>query len=203
MRREIVAVLVGLCFSTLGCKKEPIAIESHMAVSKAFKVEMDGSGPRLLEAGEYPATLNVNANRVKITLKDDQQHQVSFRLKLPKGLQIPTNGEIMLSPEQSGQPFETRVGITTNLTKSETRREYESCTIQETEFYCSVVGNPPQNVCQPVYRTRWGSKPVEYYMETTDRKIETTLHQNGEEVAQMEGSRRDREAVYTFQGLCF
>lgn len=195
--------ILALSFATTGCKKEPYVFQSSLKVEKAFIIKTDTPEKITLNQGDYPATLNINSTRAKITVQTASGKNTSFRLRLPEKIKLPSNGRLTLSAEQTGQPFETVVDIKTDVSQSGTKREFENCTVQETDSVCGVVGNPPQTICQPITRTRWGQRQVEYFEKSYHRQIIATLSAEGQNSAQLTGSRVDREIIYLYQGMCF
>lgn len=204
-------ILKKLTFATLlssliffsGCKKEPYIIKSNLEVSNSFELKNDNSVLVKLNPGTYPVDLNINSSRVKAQIKTASSSKTTFRLKLPKGTQLPVNGSLVLSPEQSGQPFQTTVDVKTEIEKSERVRGFENCTRFETIQECYTVGNPPQTVCHPVNRQSWGKKSVEYFVRSSHRSIVVSLAGTTGSDARITGSRVDSEKVYTYEGICF
>lgn len=188
----------GLILS--GCKKEPYIIKSNLTVVDTLQVKNDNSEVVNLTLGDYPADLNINSSRVKVSLKTAEKKQ-TFRLILPKNIKFPTNGQLVLSSAQSKQPFDTIVDVKTTVEDSRPRTDLENCQTTRQDYECNVVGN--QNVCYPVNRPIWGRKQVEYFVRSYNREINAALSMAGKSLAHIEGSRVDSERIYTYEGMCY
>ena len=187
-----------------GCKNEPYIVKSTLEIKQNLPIKDDNARSINLTPGNYPADLNINSSRVKVTVKTASKNNVTFRLKLPKNMKLPTNGTLELTSAQSGQAFNTNVNVTTQIENGPKKREYENCTVEYTDYDCFPIGNPPRTICQPVTRTRWGRRDVEYYLRNYHRTIEAQLvGTDNSTLAQINGSRVDSERVYTREGFCY
>ncbi len=190
----------GLILS--GCKKEPYVVKSNLTVVDTLQVKNDSSEIVNLTQGDYPADLNINSSRVKVSVKTAEKKQ-TFRLILPKNIKFPSNGQLVLSADQSKQPFDTVVDVKTTVEDSRPRTELENCHTTRPDYECTVMGNPPQSVCYPVNRDVWGRRQVEYVIRSYNREIKAALSAAGKNLAHIEGARVDSERIYTYEGMCY
>lgn len=212
---KILIQILALSILTLGLTScDPF--EGLLQVKKAFTViSTEKSGSCGGEAGDFNCEQKVNVqipvgdqnakmeffgrDQVQITLKIDGRKKL-ITLDLPKNVNIPQNGEFMISAADLQQGFSLKGGSATNITDSQPFRGYEQCTYTRYEVVCNVVNN--QTVCHEVPRTVYGQQRVEYFNRVTHQNINVNFIE-ASAVASFNGSRSSSQRIYTYKDYCF
>lgn len=145
-------------------------------------------GTKLEFVGNYQIQLNMKINGKKKQLN----------LDLPKKIKIPSNGPFEISSANLGQDFSAQGNAITNVTDSEMRTGYESCTYQRPETVCTPQG------CHTEYRTVWGQQYVEYFDRHTDQNLDVNfVNAQSALLANFNGHRSFNERIYRYKGQCY
>lgn len=152
--------------------------------------------------GDYGAKLEfVSRDQIQINLKINGKKK-QLNLDLPKKLNVPNNGTFEISAADLGQNFSAQGGAATNITDSEIRTGYESCTYQRRETVCYPVNN--QVVCREELRTVYGQQYVEYFDRRTDQRINMNfIDSQNALLADFNGQRSSTERIYRYKAQCF
>ena len=207
-----IIMLTTLTLGLSGC--DPF--EGLLQVKKSFTViSTEKSGTCGGETGNFNCEQKVNVqipvgdqnakleffgrDQVQITLKIDGRKKL-ITLDLPKNVNIPQNGEFMISAGDLQQGFSIKGGSATNINDSQTFRGYEQCTYTRYEVVCNVVNN--QTVCHEVPRTVYGQQRVEYFNRVTHQNINVNFIE-ASTVASFNGSRSSSQRIYSYKDYCF
>ncbi len=212
---KILIQILALSILTLGLTScDPF--EGLLQVKKAFTViSTEKSGSCGGEAGDFNCEQKVNVqipvgdqnakmeffgrDQVQITLKINGRQKL-ITIDLPKNVNIPQNGEFMISAAELQQGFSIKGGSATNVSDSQPFRGYEQCTYTRYEVVCNVVNN--QTVCHEVPRTVYGQQRVEYFNRVTHQNINVNFIETSA-VASFNGSRSSSQRIYTYKDYCF
>ena len=179
--------------------------------------------------GKYKATLGFSsANKVKLTLKEDNGDNISVKIKLPENRQFPTfTGKIDLPASQTGQKYDLKGKINTEVTRGAPTSTYESCTYTRYVRKCERVCDAPVNrdgdvvrdrrdlndrrnrncrrTCRQVPVSVSGTRDVTYHYTTTYKRIKLGVFNPGSNgrLGAFKGDLTDTDKVYDFYGKCF
>lgn len=157
-----------------------------------------------IPAGSYPAELEFKKkDRVELDVQLEGAED-DIRLHIPEDVHFPEyNGDIFLSSEDSGQPWDVEGEVETNTTRSDAYSARENCSYRARERICERRDG--RRHCWYEYVTRYGYKEVEYYNKYTRSNIGLDLIDPASQrlLANFKGYRSDSEKVYTFQGNCY
>lgn len=166
-----------------------------------------------LVKGKKHVVLNVGDQEAKLEMDGDKQIEIHTRvdgkkvkieLDLPKKLNLPSNGDFAVTPQDLGQDFGSEGNVRTVTSDSDLRSGYEGCTYQRREHYCYPSGPNGGVVCRDEWRTVHGRRMVEYIDRTTDQNLAVSfVHSNGGLLATFAGDRHSVERLYRYQGQCF
>lgn len=170
-----------------------------------------------IPAGEYRATLGFSSkNKVKLSLKRSGKKDIDVKIKLPKNAQFPTyQGEISIPASQTGQRYDLKGKIATNVTRSGTTNTYESCSytdqVRRCEKVCKEITKPNGRVvtrckkeCHMETVTIRGSRDVTYHTVYTAKKIKLGVFNPGtrDRLGDFKGNFNDSDKVYDYYGTC-
>lgn len=170
-----------------------------------------------IPAGEYRATLGFSSkNKVKLSLKRSGEKDIDMKIKLPDNAQFPTfEGEIDIPAVQTGQRYDMRGRVATDVTRSGQTNTYESCTytdqVRRCEKVCEDVTRPNGQVvtrcrkeCRLVTVTLNGSRDVTYHMVYTAKRIKLGVFNPGtrDRLGDFQGNFNDSDKVYDYYGSC-
>lgn len=195
--KRLAFVLVGLLALT-GCKYD---INGVLNVNDKLKLDGVTYNP-----GSYNSSVSIKrttfSGRYKIELEiNDHNGKNTHKFKAAKGVSIPENGEINVTPSQLGAKYGLSGDITTNYNDSGRRRSYESCTYQEPYTVCQT-DHRGVTVCSTHYRTVYGHRDVEYFMRTKDQNLFISLMEGEKAVGDFQGHYNGTYKVYTYEGFC-
>lgn len=136
----------------------------------------------------------------------------TIKIKLPDNLDIDErDDEFYIQGSQVKQRYDFDGRIKSDYTRSETRRERESCSYTRYERRCRQschVDNRGRQVCrthcsdEPV--THWGHRRVEYYLSTrnTQMRLKVLEPSTSEIVGQFKGRDVNTHRVVTHESIC-
>ncbi len=164
---------------------------------------------RNVPAGSYATRFKFTSeDKVKFTFENGD-NDIEVKVKLPENRTFPREkGEINLPASQTGQRYDIKGFIDTRYSRSDVRRERESCSYtvyrRECRTTCDRRGNCRQ-ICDRVPVTRYGYQEVEYRYRYTDRdlKLEMTVPGSDAIVGSYRGDDRDVQKDYVYRGRCF
>ena len=159
-----------------------------------------------LQPGSYNMQIQqFGGNTIRIYLKLKKQ-QVPVDLNISSGREIPATGSLVLSSQETGQPFDLQAQTQTQVSETEPRRELEDCEITWTERVCGIKpggsNGKPVHSCQDVKYSRPGLRDVEYFYRTTTQHMQAQILDRGSQVASFSGSRSDTDKIYLYKGAC-
>ena len=186
-----IIVLISTLF-IVGCED----IQGTLQVFKNFKAHTK-NGLQTIKSGSYDTGLEFDRDKVIVTLKIGD-NKTEFKINLPRGTEIPNNGNFEIKAAQSGQDFDVLGNNKTIEKRSQTTREWQSCQVQSRP-QCGPRGcnYPPP---------RWGQKYVEYYLRTVtqDIKIDLTAIGNiADKLAEFDGHNSFTQKVILNENQCF
>ena len=168
-------------------------------------------------AGEYRATLGFSSkNKVKLSLKRSGKKDIDVKIKLPKNAQVPTfSGAINIPATQTGQLYDIKGRVKTDVTRSGQTNSYEHCTytdrVRRCEKVCEEVTKPNGRVvtrcrkeCRMVTVTLNGDRAVTYQMVYTNKKIKVGMFtpNSSQRLGEFRGTFNDSDKVYDYYGQC-
>jgi hypothetical protein len=202
-------LLVSMFFVLVSCKE----ISGSLTVDQAFDavvVKSCGWDPFgsceptktiAIQPGNYKSKIDFSSkNNIKLELKANKVTE-TILLKRPANFEFPVNGQFHLAASQIGQSFDVHGDVMTTVTTTERRRGYESCTYTVNEYVCYPDSNG-HTQCGYQPRQVWGNRPVEYYLESTDRVLTAHITASESKLAHFHGQRIDTEKIYLYQGIC-
>jgi hypothetical protein len=172
---------------------------------------------KTIPAGSYRATLGFSSKtKVKLSLKRSGKKDIDVKIQLPENAQFPTyQGDISIPASQTGQLYDLKGKIATNITRSGETSTYESCSytdrVRRCEKVCRNVTKPNGEVvrrckreCRMVTVTLRGSRDVTYHMVYTAKKIKLGAFNPGSRtrLGDFQGNFNDSDKVYDYYGSC-
>ena len=175
--------------------------EGLLSVKYAFQVK--GKNAAVVPAGDYNAKFEFDGRKtIKLSMNVNGKKQ-KIQMDLPQKLNIPSNGNFTVAPQELGQDFGAQGTTETVAHDSGVQTGYESCTYQRPEQVCHPVQNAGY-VCHIEYRTVYGRRYVEFFDRITDENLNVNfVHSNGAQLANFTGKRSSSERFYRDQGQCF
>lgn len=183
-------LLAIFAFGLYGCKD----LKGILNVQSAFPLKTT-SGVVNVTPGSYDTQLDFKKNKIEITVKTGNK-KAKLEVKTQGKIEVPQNGEFVISPEQSGQEFTVNGKNSTEVTRSNRQSTWKSCTYQTPETYCTPQG------CYQQIVTRWGQQYIEYYNETTKRDTLLAIVHQGQNAANFESHSVYQEQVIVRETMC-
>ncbi|MFN9068951.1 MAG: hypothetical protein ACK5V3_17125, partial [Bdellovibrionales bacterium] len=143
---------------------------------------------------------------VEVVVPVSQREKQIFKLNVPKGMDIPENGQFSLTSAQSGQPFHLVANIKTEIRDTQPRRELESCTYQRWEVVCAPNGPNGQVTCSQQPVTAWGRRSVLYFDRFFKRDLKAELFDKAEQTVKLatsQGLNQTVQRIVLQQGTCY
>lgn len=187
-------LLVVSALAMTGCEDIP----GVLIVTKNFNVLVKGKSKTVTE-GQHDTSLDFKKNKVVATIKTGDS-SLKVELSVPKGAQIPSNGNFELKSVQTGQPFDVLGTVQTAVTDSRRYSGMEGCQKQDYQTICDAKG------CYVVPITRQGNRHVEFFYRDTDQAMQLDMTATGEvnnKYAHFDGRVRYTEKIVTYEGACF
>ena len=158
-----------------------------------------------LSPGTYRTELRFNESTSVFELKitDAEKHTRTLNLSTSKNIRLPeTSGSFSVGATEAGQPYKISGNVSSELSKTDSVRDFEFCTVQRTITDCS---GPPEARCRQVWRTFKGHQPVEYYFDIKLKNLSIDLTEPGTDrkMAEFQGETGQRRKIYTDRGECF
>lgn len=208
-------VLLLMSFIALvGC--DPV--EGDLIVNESFQIKkvvepcndyspqcMNQDDSQVLEKGGYDMKMDVESQKTLHLLISKKWASYKLELKVPDSKHIPSTGELFLSSQESGQPFDFKLTSQTDIHNSEMQSASEECTQSVQTEVCYVVpGNPPTKKCELKWVTAKGLQYVEYYYRNTYQQVSSLFTRTGNQdvLAVYKGSRSDSQKIYTRRDRC-
>lgn len=215
MMQKILRVLSLLSLMGLvGC--DPV--EGDLNVKESFQIKkviepcndysancLNQDELQTLELGGYDMKMDVESQKVLSLAISKKWALYKLELKVPESKHIPSNGELSLSSQESGQPFDFKMSSQTDVSETATQQGSESCTESvQTEVCYIVPGNPPRQKCELKWATAKGMQYVEFYYRTTQQRVSAVFSKisSDQVLASYGGSRSDSQKIYTRKDRC-
>jgi len=198
--RLILIILFTLFIS--GCGE---AFIGQLTVHHAIEFTDKGDEKITLSPGTYRTELrfNENASVFELKITDAEKHTRTLNLSASKNIHLPeTSGSFSVGATEAGQPYKISGNVSSELSKTDSVRDFEFCTVQRTITDCS---GPPEARCRQVWRTFKGHQPVKYYFDIKLKNLSIDLTEPGTDrkVAEFQGETGHRRKIYTDRGECF
>jgi PBP1b-binding outer membrane lipoprotein LpoB len=168
---KFIISLSTIALLIVGCNK----LEGQLNVTTDFKLKSSKGDMNTISVGTHNADLDKKSLSKKIVLRLNNNSDEKYEFKIPDGAKIPSNGNFSLKSSEIGQAVDLNGAVDTQVTRSQTRDEFQSCTYTEPYTVCSPSGPNGQTVCQTYMRTVNGSQWVRYYDEYIDQKISMSI----------------------------
>lgn len=136
----------------------------------------------------------------------------TIRIKMPDGLNINTkDDEFYIQGSDINQLYDFDGRIKSDYTRTETRRERESCSYTRYEPVCRTVCDiyaGRQQVCRSVCTqepvTYWGNRMVEYYHSTrnTQMRLKVLAPSTSESLGLFQGNDVVTSRIVTYESMC-
>lgn len=151
--------------------------------------------------GNYDAVIKFNSKK-KMTLQLEQgEDKIKAEFRIPKGVEFPNNDTIELTAKQVEQNYDVTISDVNNVSISDIRRDFESCTVRVPVRRCRRRPDGG-TVCWVDYVSRWGNRTVDYRLETTSGTKLMTLSEEGSDVGEFNADYRKSVRRYEFIGRC-
>ncbi len=195
------------------------SINTSLKVHQSIKLNTRYSGQVVFNPGSHKVKLSVDekSKYIKFDFPQekndpvfpddgdnwrDRSHEVRFNY--PKDVNFPKdNGEIRLTPQESGQPVYLEGVIKTVVNRGELTRNFESCEIQRRRTECHT-DREGRTFCRDYWETVFGRRDVEYYPVITTKTVNVMLfgNENGEVAADLSARQSSEAREYVYQGFC-
>ena len=155
-----------------------------------------------LNPGQYNATFKISHDqKFKLSI---QGRNKDIKLKTNRSIQIPANGNILVSASDMGQKYDLDISMQTQTQRGDDIRRHESCSYIRYERRCHG-GRNGQIICREVPITRHGTQTRVFYVNTTKRAFsaEFLLPNSNMSVAKFHGRNTSRHEVTEFRSHCF
>ncbi len=207
MKLLLIAVLT--CLPLMGCKS---SISGDLRVKEPLVLNTKDGDRVTLRAGQYNAKLKSQDRdelRFKVDIQDGDDQTVVLKTE---DFQIPQNGIVTLTSEQSGQPWNVVAVVDTDMTVSPTYRTYESCGSNQAYWRCSMSAD--YRYCNYWYDDYYydgfgpyyASREVVYHEEDTTRKVDLSFKDSTDNrvLATFNGERtHSTDIIYDYIGTCY
>ncbi len=189
--KKLALVMTAILFVT-GCED----MSGLLKVSEKFTVLVNGKSKEI-PVGTHNTKLDFERERITATV-DVNGRDMKVVVLLPNTVSLPENGPFAIKSEQSGQPFDIKGAVQTEITRSDLKNGHESCQYQSQEPICDQNGCTIQNVIKN------GWRDIEYFEETTDKKMQfDSFNKAGKEQSHFDGASNNTTKRITFEGQCF
>lgn len=158
-----------------------------------------------IEPGGYDMKMDVESKKVLSLAISKKWALYKLELKIPDSKYIPSTGELSLSSNESGQPFDFKMKSQTDVSETAIQQGSESCTESiQTEVCYVVPGTPPRQKCELKWVTAKGMQYVEFYYRTTQQRVSAVFSKisSDQVLASYDGSRSDSQKIYTRKDRC-
>jgi hypothetical protein len=189
---KILCSLLMLAF--VGCED----LSGQLNVSQEFAVLVKGK-TKQVPVGNYDTSLDFKRDKIKVKI-ELASGSIKLDLDVPKGTQLPSNGNFELLSGQTGQPFDVLGDVATKVSESGPQSQYESCQYQTYDTVCD------QNGCHYIPVTRNGSRYIEFFVRQTDSTMNFDIAEPSQvkkTKAHFVGTSRTSERIITRAGQCF
>jgi hypothetical protein len=196
--------LVGLMLLLTGCLE--VSFKGTLKIDQTLKVKNTKNRMINLNPGNYTADINVSSKAVEVVVPVSRRDKQIFKLAIPKGMDLPENGQFTLTSAQSGQPFHLVADVMTEIRDTLPRRDIESCTYQRWETICTPTGPNGQVVCSQQPVTAWGRRMVVYFDRFFKRDLKAVIFENESlqtKLAISQGLNQSVQRIFLEQGTCF
>lgn len=221
MSKRTITKYILSCLSIVFVACDPVAgdliVQESFTVKKLIDSQCSDSGPSCwsqddraeLETGGYSMKIDTESNKrllIDISKKWDTKR---IELILPDSKHLPANGELKLSAQESGQPFDFEIQMQTSVSNSEIQNSIESCSERVQTEVCFVVpgsssAHSPVKKCEIKTIDAKGQKYVEFYYRTISEQAQALFLKEGteHELAVYKGSRYSSDKIYTRVDRC-
>lgn len=219
-KRTIISILLS-CSSLVFVACDPVEgdliVQENFTVKRLIESNCADSGSPCwnqdekaeITADRYTMKMDTESHNRLIINISKSWNTTRLELTLPEGKRLPNNGDLNLSANESGQPFDFKISMQTTVTDSETHRGNESCTERVQTEVCHIVpgtnaGGAPAQKCEMKTVAAKGEKYVEYYFRNVSEKAESLfLKENSSIVVGVyKGSRHNSNKIYTRTDRC-
>lgn len=193
----------GMFLSLTGCLE--ISFKGSLKVDQILTVKNSKNKMINLNPGSYTAEVNVSSKSVEVVVPVSRRDKQTFKLNIPKGMDLPENGEFELNPAMSGQPFHLKAKTVTTINDTAPRRDVESCTWERWETVCTPNGTG-QVTCSQRPVTVYGRKVVTYFERMYRRELQAELFDAADltkKLATSQGLNQSSQRIYLDQGFCY
>jgi hypothetical protein len=163
---------------------------------------------KLIPAGQYSASLGFSSeNKVKISLKTGHDSSIDVKIQVPEGTRFPSNGRIDIPARRTGQNYDIKGNVNTDISYSGRTDTYERCEIERYETQCRRRCDSRRNcrrICERVRVTYPGSRDVTYHYVYTDRDIQISFYKQDSrsKLGRFNGAYNTTDKVYDYRGIC-
>lgn len=160
-------------------------------------------GKVTIDAGHHDAKLKWKSKeKIRLTLTEGKNKKIDF--SVPKDVRIPQRrGQMTLTAQQSGQPYDLFANLDTHTRRSPTRYDRESCT--QTRRITRCTTNPQgERKCWEETVTYHGHREIRYhYVYTLKGLIVELKAPSSEEIlAKFDGTDESSHKVTEYESPC-
>ncbi len=191
--RKLITLILSLLFF-VSCQE----IGGNLQVLEKLTLKTS-KGTKQIDAGEFSAVVRLKSKR-KLRLETNGN---KFTFKIPRKVKIPTmNGTIHLTASQVKQPYGIDGTVNTEVTRTQTRWDWEQCTYDVPYTVCTVDAQGRRQ-CRTEYRREYGRRDVRYHTRIEDKHLEIDLTADGGRVvASFSGDETFRNRINEYTGTC-
>ena len=163
----------------------------------AFKA---GGKEVIIPAGLRAAVLKQETDRTLALVADVDLDEQILPIRVPRGFELPYEGEIYLASDQTGQPMDIRGTILVEQEQSEEYSAIENCSYSVLEYVSTDEGTycRTANYDDGEFRARY------YFMVTeTQLWLEFLVSGGSPSLGNFSSSIFEQDKVYTYQSTCF
>ena len=150
--------------------------------------------------GSYRTRFTDQGDRIYFTI-DRKGVSTGVTVIVPRGQQIPDNGQIQIDSTRTGQGFDIVGSAATKTEDSALVRTDESCIYYRREWVCDH--RPHGNYCRWEDVPYQGWRDVEYFDRVRTKDVLLTLDSPGIGSGSFAGRDITRERIYTYVGRCY
>lgn len=167
-----------------------------LKVTEKFNAITSNGRTREIPEGQHETKLDFERDSITANINFDGR-EIKIVINL-RNVSLPENGPFELKSGQTGQPFDIKGSVQTEITRSDLKTEKETCTYTAQEPVCDQNGCTIRNV------TKTGWRDIEYFEETTNKQLQfETYNRSNRSQSLFEGHSNTMVKRFTFQGQCF
>lgn len=168
---------------------------------KTFKGHLVNNEDLILKAKKGSVTISGGERNIELTFKSKKKAELeiagkTIEFKFSKDLKIPSNGQFEVKAKDWNQNYDLIGNSKTVVSVGPLSHDFESCVERIPYTVCDG------KTCHVVYQDHYGTRHVEFRVETTVQDIEIELEKEGVDHATLTGANSRAERIYEYAGPC-